>query len=111
MGISKAVIFHREVLSDQSGKCAICDKDMWLLHHIVPRCVDGKDDRENIVGLCASCHSRLHAYYNKQGLFYARCQFGDTFFHDCLFLFKGIKDTDDYVMAAKANWREAHGIR
>jgi len=35
-------------------------------HHIVPRRFGGSDDSENLVGLCASCHSAVEKLYDRR---------------------------------------------
>lgn len=87
MGISSAVYFYYDVYAEQLGCCEVCDKPMVLLHHIVPRSVGGGDARSNIVGLCASCHSSLHAQYNRLALDVAHYMSGDRFFSDALMTF------------------------
>jgi hypothetical protein len=48
------------IMIQQKNKCAMCKK--WLedleftLHHIVPRAKGGKDELDNLIGLCNKCH-------------------------------------------------------
>jgi len=53
------------VLNRDEYKCQICKgkhKDSKLeVHHIVYRCQGGSDEAENLITLCHTCHSALHA--------------------------------------------------
>lgn len=44
----------------QKGKCACCGNKIRHYHHIVPRSAGGSNRPENIVGLCESCHEKVH---------------------------------------------------
>ena len=41
--------------------CEKCGKAATVAHHIVRRREGGKDTPHNLMALCGSCHSRLHA--------------------------------------------------
>lgn len=85
MPYSKRVKRYLLILKEQNGKCAICKTaDMDLLHHIVPRNVGGGDDRDNLLGLCPSCHRQLHSLCNRESSKFAYKHIGADFFHDCL---------------------------
>jgi hypothetical protein len=41
--------------------CAVCGRrDGLEQHHFVPRSVGGSDDEQNMLTLCAACHSTMH---------------------------------------------------
>lgn len=44
----------------QKGKCACCGNRIQHYHHIVPRSAGGSNKPENIIGLCESCHEKVH---------------------------------------------------
>lgn len=44
----------------QKGTCRFCNEKIEHHHHIIPRSKGGSDLPENIVGLCLSCHEKLH---------------------------------------------------
>lgn len=44
----------------QGGRCALCGEPIEHYHHILPESRGGSDRPENYVGLCASCHARVH---------------------------------------------------
>lgn len=49
--------------------CFICGEDNSVVleeHHIVPRRYGGTDDEENLVTLCANCHSAVEKLYDKR---------------------------------------------
>lgn len=41
--------------------CRHCGESATVAHHIIRRRSGGSDDDGNLLPLCASCHSRLHA--------------------------------------------------
>ena len=45
----------------QNGKCAICDSKIEHYHHIVQRTKGGSNRPDNIIGLCRSCHVKVHS--------------------------------------------------
>ena len=75
---------YREIFMEQRGRCGLCYEPLVFLHHIIPKSMGGDNKNGNVVGLCASCHSRLHAYYNKLALIEARAACGDLFFENAL---------------------------
>ena len=44
----------------QKGRCACCGSPIAHYHHIVPGSQGGSDRPENIIGLCLSCHEKVH---------------------------------------------------
>ena len=52
---AKDYVFHL-----QNGKCACCGNSIDHFHHLVPRSRKGSDLPENLVGLCGSCHEKVH---------------------------------------------------
>lgn len=42
-------------------RCAHCGAPSTVAHHIVRKRDGGSDDYSNLLALCHSCHSRLHA--------------------------------------------------
>lgn len=44
----------------QHGHCLLCDSPIEHYHHIVPRSQHGSNTVNNLVGLCKSCHARIH---------------------------------------------------
>ena len=68
--ITKAT--KRKISELWNNACATCgNNDILEFHHILPKAKGGTDDYDNIILLCACCHSALHnrAYnaskYNK----------------------------------------------
>lgn len=57
--------------ADQDRSCALCGTKCYLsqchVHHLIERGVDitKKDDPDNLITLCASCHDRIHQDYDK----------------------------------------------
>ncbi len=51
---------HEYVSALQDGKCACCDSSIEHFHHIKPRHESGSDAPENLIGLCNTCHSKVH---------------------------------------------------
>ena len=41
--------------------CARCGRPAEVVHHIIPRDKGGSDRSANLVALCRSCHSKVHA--------------------------------------------------
>lgn len=57
--VSRAV--RDRVLLEQEYKCANCGRQLPLqMHHIVPKKLFGSNNRENIAGLCESCHDVMN---------------------------------------------------
>lgn len=56
----------KDVRFDQNSRCADCgtycnghpDKPRFEVHHVLPDCQGGTNDRKNAVGLCPTCHRR-----------------------------------------------------
>ena len=46
---------------EQKGKCPFCGKDIAHYHHIMPRHRRGTDTVRNIIGVCESCHEKIHS--------------------------------------------------
>ena len=44
----------------QGGRCLLCGKPIEHLHHAVPRSQNGMNTIENLAGLCADCHDKVH---------------------------------------------------
>ena len=57
-----------KILEVWHEECAICGSREFLeFHHIVPKSSGGSDDYDNIILLCACCHSTIHnRSYNPQ---------------------------------------------
>jgi len=54
---------RREVLARDRHRCRVkgCGRAQFLeAHHLVPRSAGGKNNPENLVTLCSSCHRLLH---------------------------------------------------
>ena len=68
---------HQAVSTEQDHHCLLCDKPINHYHHIIPRSQSGSDTIDNIVGLCESCHSKVHKNlffsdqikYKKEGIY------------------------------------------
>ena len=41
--------------------CVNCGEPATVAHHVVRRRDGGSDDPDNLIALCKTCHSRLHA--------------------------------------------------
>lgn len=48
------------VLARQEGGCALRGGPIGHRHHLVPRRKGGSHGPENIAGLCADCHAKIH---------------------------------------------------
>ncbi len=48
------------VFAAQDGKCLLCGGRIEQYHHLVPRHEGGSNTLPNMVGLCDSCHARVH---------------------------------------------------
>lgn len=51
---------------EENPSCEICRREGRLtpakiVHHITPLSEGGTNDEENLMALCSSCHSKLHA--------------------------------------------------
>jgi len=56
----------------KADTCHFCSEDSSSAleqHHIVPKRHGGEDTEENLVTVCATCHSKLESLYNRR--FYA----------------------------------------
>lgn len=51
---------HEYIYSMQDGKCGCCGNPIEHYHHLVPRSKGGSDTPENLMGLCNSCHDKVH---------------------------------------------------
>jgi 5-methylcytosine-specific restriction endonuclease McrA len=52
---------HTEVLERDGWRCQYCGtSDCLQVHHICPRSRLGDDNDENLITLCAVCHSEIH---------------------------------------------------
>ncbi len=62
----KAARQHREqVEKDQDNRCMMCGHRHFLtLHHIIALEDNGDSNRENLMGLCLSCHQLYHGIGN-----------------------------------------------
>jgi len=58
-GVARAT--RRLVLQRDNNRCTLCGSTSDLeVHHIVPRSEGGTNDPDNLVTLCAICHSDSH---------------------------------------------------
>ena len=48
------------VFAQQDGHCIFCKKEIANYHHIVPQSKHGSNTIDNIVGLCAKHHDKVH---------------------------------------------------
>ncbi len=48
------------VMARDSGTCVVCGKPAQHLHHVKARHLGGSNLPENLVCLCADCHTRVH---------------------------------------------------
>ena len=44
----------------QAGRCLMCDAEIEVYHHIVPRHKNGSNTLMNLAGLCRKCHGKVH---------------------------------------------------
>lgn len=50
-----------------TDRCHFCPRQTDIeAHHIVPQRFNGRDRRENLVGVCERCHKKLEALYDKR---------------------------------------------
>ena len=54
------------VFAEQDGICPLCGRPIQHYHHIVEKSKGGSDRPDNIVGLCADCHRKVHTDRNVQ---------------------------------------------
>ena len=55
------------------SRCFVCGEDnpnVLETHHVIPRRYGGRDSEENLVTLCANCHSAIESLYGRR--FYER---------------------------------------
>lgn len=52
----------------QCQKCAIKNKHLLEVHHILPICEGGSDDYSNLIVLCSNCHTLEHHKENASSL-------------------------------------------
>lgn len=59
---------RRKIEQAWNYQCAICGNNDFLeVHHIIPKEKGGTDDYDNLILLCARCHSGIHKrQYNPQ---------------------------------------------
>ena len=54
---------REEVFETKGRKCALCGSTINLhVHHIIPLCIGGEDDIENLMVLCEKCHEKRHGF-------------------------------------------------
>lgn len=68
------------VMVEQKNKCAMCGKVLkdheFTLHHIIPRVEGGKDELDNLIGLCDMCHNIAeYKKYNREEI--VNCRYID----------------------------------
>ena len=51
---------EQAVFEQQHGKCLMCGSAIQQYHHIVPKSKGGSENLKNRVGLCDSCHTKVH---------------------------------------------------
>lgn len=44
----------------QNDRCAVCGGDIEHFHHLIEKSKNGSDLPENLVGLCRTCHEKVH---------------------------------------------------
>ena len=53
---------HRQILERDNWRCQFCGSMRNLhIHHLTCRSHSGSDVEQNLITLCAVCHSRQHA--------------------------------------------------
>ena len=51
----------RKVSEAWGNKCACCSSiDFLIFHHIIPKTEGGTDEYDNLILVCACCHSAIH---------------------------------------------------
>src|SRR5689334_13188418 len=52
---------YQYLVIERRGVCSLCHEDIIShIHHIVPVAEGGTSKYENLIPLCASCHSKVH---------------------------------------------------
>ena len=51
---------HELIDYKQAGKCFFCNHAIEEYHHIIPRSYNGSNSPDNIIGVCRSCHEKIH---------------------------------------------------
>ena len=51
---------HFGYLNDEYVPCEMCGGTAVDVHHVKYKSCGGKDEIENLVGLCRTCHNRAH---------------------------------------------------
>ncbi|RMF26423.1 MAG: HNH endonuclease [Cyanobacteria bacterium J083] len=64
--VGKLNKIQQKVARKHKYKCPICGESIFNdeplhLHHIIPRCKGGKDERKNLVWLNQFCHQKTHS--------------------------------------------------
>ncbi len=57
-----------KLIKERDGyRCWRCgnDKNRLITHHLIRRRAGGRDDPENLITLCASCHTKIHAFHKR----------------------------------------------
>ena len=49
------------VYDEQKGRCPFCGEEITQYHHMKPRHKRGTDTVQNILGVCESCHRKIHS--------------------------------------------------
>jgi hypothetical protein len=66
---------YQDKINDSS--CHFCARRREIeAHHIVPQRFNGRDTRENLVGVCERCHKKLERLYDKR--FYEQLGIDDS---------------------------------
>jgi len=65
------------IMVEQDDKCAMCGKELedneFTLHHIKPRAKGGKDELDNLIGLCNMCHDTAeYKHFNREEIINCR---------------------------------------
>lgn len=61
MAIPKKI--EKKVYQEANSQCAFCDEnnvESLQVHHMLPKANGGGDEFENLILVCASCHTKIH---------------------------------------------------